>query len=285
MKKILASILFASLSTSVFAETSVWKATKGEATVYLGGTIHVLRPSDYPLPEEFEKAYQNSQIVTLETNIAELSTPAMAQKMMSILSYSDERTLQSVVSEETYKALEKQAESIGLSLNFFRKAKPGLIMSTMLMAELQKLGVSHQGIDAFFEGKARTDAKQLKYLETADEQLSFLAELGEGDEDSFYKKMLKDIDQTKSLFFDMIKVWRNGDSQGLDKIANQSMRRDYPKMYQSLLVDRNNNWMPLLEKYFKTPEIEFVLVGAAHLIGEHGVVEQLKRKGYKVEKL
>ncbi|WP_196139513.1 TraB/GumN family protein [Aliikangiella sp. G2MR2-5] len=285
MKKLIASALLLSCSFNTMAETSLWKATKGESTVYLGGTIHILRPSDYPLPEAFDEAYANSDKVAFETDILALQSPALGQKMLKELSYQDERTVKSVLKPENYEALKNKLESLGMSLNMFPKAKPGLIMSLLTVAELAKKGVKQEGIDIFFAKKARKDSKEQLQLETPEEQIAFLARLGDGNEDVFYQKMLKDVDSINEQFIDMLRVWRSGDTKALDDMINQSMRKEYPAMYDSLLVERNNNWMPSVEAYFDTPETELVLVGAAHLIGEDGLIEQLKKKGYQIEQM
>ncbi|TQV87710.1 TraB/GumN family protein [Aliikangiella coralliicola] len=285
MQKILVSLLIMLTTGIVNAETSVWKATKNGATVYLGGTIHLLRSSDYPLPKEFEKAYKSSQVLTFETDIAKLQEPEMAVSMIKELSYSDDRTISTVVSSETFNQLKNYASSHGMPIDYFRKAKPGLLMSTFMIMELRQMGVKEEGIDMYFTTRAQKDSKTMKYLETPEEQLSFLADLGIGNEEQFYQNMLKDLGNTKAQFIEIIKYWRSGDSVNLDKLMSETMKKDYPKMYQSLLVDRNNNWMPAIEKYFESPEVEFVLVGAAHLIGEDGVINQLMKKGYKISKL
>lgn len=285
MKKLVYLLIALGLSMNCYADTSVWKAEKNGNIVYLGGTIHILRAQDYPLPEEFQKAYNASQAVTFETDITQLSSPAMQMKMIKRLSYSDERTIQSELTPETYGQLKAQAESLGMSLDFFKKAKPGMMMSALMVAELQKMGVNQEGIDMHFNNRATNDKKPIYQLETPDEQISFLASLGEGNEENFYKNLLADIENTQSQFIEMLKHWKEGNSEQLDKLVNIEMQKQYPAMYKILLVDRNNRWMPAVEAYFKTKEIEFVLVGAAHLIGESGLVAQLKAKGYKVEKL
>ncbi len=285
MKKYLSLIIACSLSFTTLADTSVWKASKNGQTVYLGGTIHVLRAQDYPLPPEFHQAYANSQALTFETDIEGLQSPAIQVEVIKLLSYSDDKTLKSVMSEKTYAKLNEKAKSLGLSLEYMRKAKPGMIMSALTMIELQKMGVTQKGIDLFFSEKAKADGKKQLQLETVREQLEFMSSIGIGNEEIFYQKLLKDLDSTQNIFLDMLKYWKNGNSKALNEIVNLEMKAEYPKMYKTLLTDRNNRWMPVVESYFKTPEIEFVLVGAAHLIGEDGLVEQLKRKGYQVTKL
>jgi len=285
MKKPLLISLALLFSTQLFAQSSVWKAEKDGATVYLGGTIHVLLQSDYPLPEEFAKAYQAAEIVTFETDISRLQDPALAQLMMQKLSYNDARTLNSQVSAETYQKLNDYAQGYGIKLEMLKNFKPGLVMSTFLGLELQKMGATAEGIDAHFLNQAKRDGKQTFYLETIEQQMDFLARMGVGKEDHFYQNMLRDFTQMQQQMSQIIRHWRTGDSRGLDAFANQPMAKDYPEIFQFLLIDRNNQWMPSVEQYFTTKEVEFVMVGAAHLVGEHGLIAQLKAKGYQVTQL
>ena len=83
----------------------------------------------------------------------------------------------------------------------------------------------------------------------------------------------------------MVAMWRNGDEKGIDRLSIAQLKTTYPKLYDKLLVERNRKWMPIIESYFKTPATEFVLVGAAHLAGEHGLLKQLADRGYTISRL
>lgn len=285
MSRLFFLFILSFFSAFAYSETSVWKAVKENTTVYLGGTIHMLRPQDYPLPKEFEKAYQAAKIITFETDISQLTTPKIQRLLIDKLSYQDNRTIQSVLSESTYNKLNQFAAKRGLSLNFYRKAKPGMVMMAFLAMEMKKLGITGEGIDKHFFKKAKSDHKQIDFLETPNEQIEFLSRMGENNEEKFYLKLMQDFSQMENMFEKMIAYWREGNSQPLNQLVNESMAKDYPKMFQFLLIDRNNRWMPEVEGYFSTKEVEFVMVGAAHLIGKHGLIEQLKAKGYQVSKL
>jgi uncharacterized protein YbaP (TraB family) len=63
------------------------------------------------------------------------------------------------------------------------------------------------------------------------------------------------------------------------------MQRDYPRIYQSLLVERNNNWMPRIKKLLQHPEPKLILVGALHLAGPDGLLAILAGNGYQLEQL
>ena len=103
-------------------------------------------------------------------------------------------------------------------------------------------------------------------------------------EDEFTKKSCIDIETLDKKFEDLVPAWRNGDATQMLKEIN-TMQNDYPALYKSLLVERNNNWLPKIEAYFNTDKTPFVLVGALHLYGNDGLLEQLKSKGYTVDQL
>src|SRR5258706_8959427 len=91
---------------AVSAQSSVWKVTRGPATLYLGGTIHLLRPSDLPLPAEFEMAYVASAQLYFETDIARVQSPEMQEIVATRGMFTDGRTLDQVLKPETWKAVQ-----------------------------------------------------------------------------------------------------------------------------------------------------------------------------------
>ena len=271
--------------TATQATSSVWKVEKDGATIYLGGTIHMLRKSDFPLPKEFSQAYDASDSLVFETDILSLNSSAFVKDMILELSYKGDKTIASVLPPETYQRLESYAAQYGISLDFYRKAKPGLLMSTLTIFELQKLGVTEHGVDMHFAERAATDNKPSIFLETVPQQIQFLAELGVGNEEVFYQNLLREMDAVDEVFIKMIAAWQSGNSKALEDLAVAPMKTSFPSMHQSLLVDRNNNWLPAIESFFENEPVEFVLVGAAHLLGVEGVIEQLKKRGYQITQL
>ena len=161
---------------------------------------------------------------------------------------------------------------------------PGLLVSTLSVLEMQKLGFTPQGVDAFYNTRALNDSKELGQLESIDEQIGFLANMGEGNESEFVLVSLKDLEKTEMLE-EMITAWRSGDDKMLSKLFVEDMKEMSPALYENLLVKRNNNWLPIIEGMFEQEGTEFVLVGAAHLGGEDGLVELLAGKGYEVSRL
>ena len=267
------------------AESSVWKAQKDNSIIYLGGTCHTLRETDYPLPPEFDKAYKASEILVFETDIGKLQDPSTQQKFLSKAMYADGSTVDKHLSAQTYGELSAYCEANSIPLEAFRQFKPSMLIVTLTVMELMKLGVTQQGVDLFFYELANKDKKVVEGLETVDEQINYVVSMADGNQDEFVTYSIKDMKNLKQQFEILANAWRKGDSKKLDELMVTELKTRLPKLYKKLITDRNRNWLPLIDAYQKTPRTEFVLVGVGHLVGPDGIIEALKKKGYKVNKL
>lgn len=286
MNKLVLWISGALLSCGIaHAETSVWQVEKGGDRLYLGGTIHVLSSTDLPLPASFHRIYDNTDVLVLETDIAQLMLPENSMRLLGMLTYSDGRTLRDVVSAETYRKVEAFATNERVPITMFERMTPAGVALTVLSIELAKAGIQHEGVDTIFYNLAQASGKPVQGLESIDDHLHFVANMGTGVEDQFVSQTLEDADKTREGLRTIIDAWRAGDVEALEGAVLDDMHTDYPKLYQELLVQRNNNWMPQILRMFDTPEQEFVLVGAAHLLGPDGLLKQLQVKGYRITQL
>lgn len=267
------------------AQSAVWVASNGDEKVYLGGTVHLLRPSDYPLPEPFEKAYQDSSALYFETDIAGMSDFAVQARMMQELLYSDGRTLQSVLDAPTYAALAAHVATTGLPMQMMERFKPGMLISTLQVIEFQKMGFTPQGVDAYFNARALGDGKQVGELESIDDQIGFIANMGEGNENAFIRSSLEEMQEIETAMEQMIAAWRSGDNATLEALFVADMKEEYPALHEALLVRRNNAWIEIIESMFQAEGTEFVLVGAAHLVGEEGLLSLLEQKGFEISRV
>jgi len=282
MKKIILIFLF--FLTTLFSETSIWKVQKNQKVVYIGGTIHILRTSDYPLPKEYDKVYSLSEKIYFEASISGINDAKIQKVLISKMALKKNQTLSGLLSKNTYEKLEKYCNLNSLDIKQFENFKPVLPILMLTVAELRKMGVNTQGVDHYYEEKALSDGKILGSLESLEEQIGFISSMGEGNEDSFVLNSLKDIKNTQMFYSKIIISWRNGDIKSLNKLFVEEMRENYPRLYKKIIVDRNNNWLPIIKKMFNDNQREFILVGLGHLIGKDGVLELLKNDGYTVEK-
>jgi uncharacterized protein YbaP (TraB family) len=280
------SVCMAVLSISpAIADTSVWSVRSGDNVIYLGGTVHLLRPGDYPLPDEFEEAYQASSELYFETDIAAMSDLLVQAQMLQQLTYSDDRSLRTVLSDEAYTALSAYTQTAGLPIVMLEKFKPGLLISTLQILVFQSMGFTPQGVDAFFHTRAVADGKAEGQLETVQEQIGFIAAMGEGNESEFILLSLKDLTETGNVIDGMIGAWRSGDAQGLSELFVEDMKVEAPALYDTLLLERNLKWIPQINRMLQDADTEFVLVGAAHIVGENGLLDLLSQEGYEINQL
>ena len=268
---------------SALADAPVWKVVKGDHHVYIGGTIHVLSKSDYPLPAPFETAYNQSAKLIFETDTRKMQTPVFQAALMQKVVYSDGRNLKMVLNASTFQKLETHLTSRGIPITNFMKFKPGMVALTITIIELQRLGLMGTGVDEHFSLRAINDQKPVGQLETVDEQLELIATLGDGQENEIIAHTLKETKKLPAMMQTMKSAWRQGHSQALENIILAPFKNDFPGVYKRVVINRNNAWLPKIEAMLKTKEVEFILVGALHLIGEDGVIAKLKDRGYTIQ--
>ncbi len=147
-------VSLALLPCVVSAQSSVWKVTGGDQSLYLAGTIHVLRPGDFPLPAEFDQAFAASSLIVFETELARLQSLEMQQVVARHGMYQGDRTLEDVLTPEAWAKVQDYARSAGLPLVQLSRLKPWLFTITLLALELQKQGIIPGGVDLHYHRKA-----------------------------------------------------------------------------------------------------------------------------------
>jgi len=274
-----------SLTNVVCADTSVWQVSSGDNTIYLGGTVHLLRPTDFPLPAEYEQAYEASSEIYFEVDMQAMNEPAVQMKMATQLTYSDGRSLKTLLNSEAYTALSEYAAGVGLPMMVVEQLKAGMVVTMFQLLEFQRIGFTPQGVDTYFNEKARADAKSLGNFETIDEQIAMLGRMGEGYESEFILLSLEDMEEIEELMDPMIAAWREGNKDALAELFVDKMKEEVPQLYDSMLRQRNLKWFHQIQQMLMDSDTEFVLVGAAHLVGEDGLLGLLISSGYQVKQL
>jgi uncharacterized protein YbaP (TraB family) len=269
----------------VQAQSSVWKITKGAKVLYLGGTCHVLRPADFPLPPEYDVAYAASTEVVFETDLGHAQSAGTQLTLATKGMFTDGTTLQKVLTPEAWKASEAWCATAGLPIEAVSNLKPWFFTVMIEALELQKLGVSEQGVDLHFYQLAAADKKKTGELETLETQIDLMTGLGAGHESELVTSSLEDLDKLPKVLNDMIAAWRGGDLAKLDELMNRDIRDKFPVIYHDLILQRNQTWEPKIEAMLQTPEPVLVLVGAGHLPGPDGLLTQLGKHGCTVEQI
>ncbi len=266
------------------AQTSVWKVTKDGKSVFLIGTIHLLRESDYPLPNEFNQAYEESSKIILEADIDGAKDPATLQSAIMKMMYEPGKSLKTELTPENYQRLSDLATAAGLPMVALDNFKPGMASLTISMVQLQSKEAAQDGVDVHFLNKAKEDGKSVEFLESVELQMDLIANMGVDNPNEYIKQYLEDEAKTEENFDEMVKNWRSGKGKAFSK-EYKKMRKTSPAMYKSMLVDRNDSWLPIIRQYLADKGIEMILMGAAHLHGPDGILTKLKSEGYKVKQI
>ncbi|MFL1406515.1 TraB/GumN family protein [Marinobacter sp. M1N3S26] len=282
---LLTGTLLWTMALSAHADTSVWKVTKGDHYLYVGGTIHLLSKDDYPLPDGFTSAYQDSDMVVLETDIAALQTTEYQRKILMATTYSGDNSVLQHLSDDTVDLLRDYLEERNIPTAPLFRLKPGMLSMTLSVLELQQLGLTEAGVDQYFRLQALNDGKELGYLESPDQQIQFLVDMGKGQEDELIRHTILEMKQLPRDMESIRTAWRNGDTGKLAAAGLERWVDRFPDLYDMILVDRNRDWIPEIERLLGTGDIELVLFGALHLVGDDGVLALLEDRGYQVEQV
>ncbi|MFT6389341.1 MAG: hypothetical protein ACJAUP_002732 [Cellvibrionaceae bacterium] len=159
-----------------------------------------------------------------------------------------------------------------------------MLSVVLTVVELQRLGLAGIGVDEFFNKRAKKDGKQRLFLETIDDQFNALLSTGEGKENQVIVQAIDELEKMSEIMQQTKQAWRQGDNNTLMAVALAPWVDDFPKLYQALLVNRNLRWIPQIKSFMKTSEVEYVLVGALHLVGPDGLLALMKAQGYQVER-
>lgn len=278
-------LIYAAWVASLPAQSSVWKITRGEQTLYLGGTCHVLRASDFPLPPEFDAAYAASSSVFFETDIARVQSPEMQRVIAREGMFTDGGTLNDVLTPSAWRAVEKYFGELGIPSPQARLFKPWMVVVIVTATELQKIGVTMEGVDMHYFKRAKADAKTIRELESFEKQVEFLTGLGAGHESELIVNTLEELGDLPQQLDAMLAAWRRGDVAALESLMLQDVRTRYPAVFKDLFVSRNEAWLAKMEPLLRSPEVELILVGAGHLAGKEGLLARLRARGCKVEQL
>lgn len=286
MVRLVAALVLVLLACSAaLAASSVWQARKGDRIIYLGGTCHVLRDADYPLPAEYDRAYAAADLVVFETDIGRLGEPEIQQKLLAGAVYADGSTVDRHLSPKVYRELRAYCEKSGIPLELLGTLKPSLLVVTLTMLELKKLGVTSQGVDQHFYDRAKRDGKPIEGLETLEQQLNYILTMADGDEDGFVSQSLRDLRSAGEQFDALAGAWRRGDDASLEALMLADFKARQPKTYERLITERNRSWLARIDAPRKSHRTPFYLVGAGHLVGKDGILAELARKGYTVVRL
>jgi uncharacterized protein YbaP (TraB family) len=268
------------------SKSFLWKIRSKTNTIYLLGSIHLFKKELYPLNKNIEEAFEQSAILVVEANVIN-GRQIDLQQLVDKAIYADDDTLEKHVSRETFDLIKKKAEVLGAPLELINKQKPWFLGLMFSAVEFLKLGLDpNYGIDTHFLSKA-AGKKQIVELESVDYQVNLLSRLSDQDQELFLVLSFKDMDTLGRDVDKLLEAWASGNTKEIERLLTRSVTEDsrLSPVYRIIIDDRNTSMALKVEDFLKTKETYFVIVGAGHLVGETGMVEILKKKGYQVDQM
>lgn len=269
------------------AKNTLWKIKgKHGNTVYLVGSVHLMRPDAYPLHQAYETAYQDSEKLVFEID-EEIQDQFAAQ--MAVQNYAGIEgggLLKDKISAGDYaeiKALAKKNKVPMLTIDPF---DPWFSSMQLAVMQYMNAGFSPEyGIDHYFMSKAQEDDKPILGLETMDEQFQIFDSMSYPVQVEMLKETLQESEDIDAMIDAIDENWREGDMEELEELLMEEFA-DEPEFYDKLLKQRNENWIPQLLPMLEDMNDDYmVVVGAAHMLGDDGVLTLLEQEGYSAEQL
>lgn len=266
----------------------LWKVSDADSAVYLLGSFHLLKQEDYPLSKDIDAAFDDAQTIVFEVEPSTLTAPDTAEKFKQAAGYADGRTLTQVLPKAARDRLQKMLSVSGGSVEQMDAIEPWAVTLSLVLGMTQTLGFRQdQGLDATLMKRAAEAQKAVAGLETVDDQINALDSIPMNEQVSGLDELLAKPQETMSDLVEMHDWWKRGDLKNLDEKMRVEMKQKTPVSYQLVNVARNDAWVPKIEQRLaeSTKDNTLVVVGAMHLLGSDGVVDKLRAKGYKVERV
>jgi len=257
------------------AKPAFWKVEHQGTTSYMLGSVHIGASHWYPLAPEIMKGFSNAKQLVVELDATDpVTAMAMQQQMM----LPKGKTLKSELTPATYQKLSEHMAKMGMPIAVVEPYKPWAAATVVSVLPFLRAQLAPQyGVDAQFIARAKQNNMPLIELETAQFQIDML-EKTFSDE----KMLVEIIDLPAQEALKLITLWEQGKMDGIEQLMVEQMSAE---QIDEMLIKRNQDWIPKLGKLFNGKESTFVVVGAAHMIGEYGVPTLLSKAGYKVTRI
>ena len=265
----------------------LWRAERGGRVVYMTGSIHFGTEDIYPLPAPVMNAFSSSDVLMVEADILNLDQRQINQIILSRGILSDGSTLKNHVSEATWEQLLGALETLNIPETVVLGQKPWLAAMTLGALGAQAAGMDPElGVDRHFLQLA-DGVQRVVELEGIDHQIGLLDDMPDAVQAVLLRQTLDDLQQGGEKFSEIIQVWKAGDVLQLEELIAREFNRESTeeRLTELLLAKRNRNMVARIQDESRQQGNYFVVVGAAHLVGEYGLPALLAEAGFSVERV
>ncbi|MCJ0825057.1 TraB/GumN family protein [Luteimonas sp. 50] len=273
----------------------LWKVSDADNSVYLLGSFHLLKPGDYPLSADVDAAFADAESLLFEMPPSEMESPTLALQMGHAALRVDGSRLDSQLPPATARKLQDwftgnaaDLQASGLTSQSLQMFEPWFVGLTVSIIEMTREGLDPKlGLDRHFAEAAGRAGKPVDGFETGAQQIAFLDGMDADEQVQFLDEALSESDEGGSEVEKLHAAWRAGDAATLWDDMAADMKRQYPRLYRHVNVERNDAWLPRIEQRLQASgeDDTMVVVGTLHLLGSDGLVEKLRARGYAVERI
>lgn len=271
-------------ASPALAEPALWAIKDKDSTIYLFGTVHVLKPSTQWRSPKTAKAFQDADDLVME--IEQPEDPAATRALMMKYGVDRAAPLSTKLKPERYAKLQAAAQGMGFPPQALEPMRPWLAALTVSLTPLLKAGYDPEsGVEKLLTAQAKAAGKPISAFETMEQQVRFFADMTPAQEAELLDSTLDEIDDGPAKIDALVAAWAAGDQGELKRQMVDEMQAEYPDLYRLLLVDRNQDWANQLKAKLAGSGVSFVAVGAGHLAGPDSLQAQLAKLGIKAERV
>ena len=262
----------------------LWVVKDEDSTIYLFGTVHVLKPETPWGTARVDQAFASADEYWFE--IADLNDASGAMPIIQAKGVSPQRPLSSLLTPEEMADLDVAARAMGASAAQLDPLRPWLASLQLAIASITKAGyVAENGGDQVLHARAAATGKPIKGFETMPQQIGFIADMPEEAQLAMLRSGLKEFDKAETVLGQMVTAWSTGDVDGLDTLIGQEMKAQSPEMYAVMLTRRNENWADQIQTLLSGSGTAFISVGAGHLAGADSLQAKLAERGVSASRV
>ena len=262
----------------------LWVVRDADSTVYLFGTVHVLRPGTAWGSDKVDAAFASASDIWVE--IADQDDQAVVMPVIQQHGVDPSRPLSSILSAADFAAFDKVAQANGASGAALDAYRPWLAAFMISMSGPTNAGYrSEAGVDKTLMDRARAQGKALHGFETADIQVRLIAGMNEEAQVAYLNNYVRNADGIVTNLDDTVAAWLKGDAAETGRLNRVNTRDIHEDIHRAALIERNADWTNQIETMMQGAGTAFVAVGAAHLMDQDSVIDMLTAKGFTVERL
>ncbi len=280
--RVVAIAVAATASQTAIAEPAMWVIRDNDSTIYLIGTVHLLRPDTVWKSEKVMKTVADSTELWLE--IANPDDQAAVMPLVQKYAFDREKSLSSKLPPPQREKLSKVAAQYNMPVAALDVMKPWMAALTFIMLPLQKSGFdANSGVDHVLRAQAEKEGDKVAGFESLEDQIRMMAELPEKDQTALLASTLDDAASGIALIDRIANAWTAGNTKQLAELMVNDMKTEAPSVYEKLLVQRNVRWCAQVDQILKRSGVQEIAVGAAHLVGPDSLQVQLAKRGIRAE--